>query len=117
MKKKAESSPSSEQREVDRSVPPLSQEALDQQMVAIAYNKVKERMLKGEATSQEYVHFLKLGSDTAKLENKKLELDIKLTEAKTEAIKAQQNADEQYARVLKAISIYSGKEDDEYGFE
>ena len=45
-----------------RSKPASTPEAREQQLISAAYDLVEERILNGTATSQELVHFLKLGS-------------------------------------------------------
>lgn len=93
--------------------PALTPEAEEAQMIALATNLVKQRLINGTASSQETTHFLKLGSTKAKLEKKILEQEVELKAAKTESIKAAQRSDELYQEAIKAFRSYSGQEVDE----
>lgn len=70
-------------------------------------------MRDGTATSQEVVHFLKLGSMRERLERERLENENVLLRAKTEALESQAKVEELYANAIKAMQRYSGNYDDE----
>lgn len=91
-----------------RSRKALSPEAEENRLIALAYDRVEERMLNGEATAQELVHFLKLGTMKARLEMQELEAKIKLDEAKVKSLEASQKTEEQMQAVLDAIKLYGG---------
>lgn len=91
--------------------PALTPEAEEAQMIALATNLVKQRLINGTASSQETTHFLRLGSTKAKLEKKILEQEVELKAAKTESIKASQRSEELYREAIKAFRSYSGQED------
>lgn len=58
-----------------RSSPPARLlENRENQLIEKAYNLVEERMDNGTATSQEIVHFLKMGTARAQLEKRSLRL-------------------------------------------
>ena len=79
--------------------------------VALAEKQIRE----GTASSQVITHFLKLGTEKAKLERDLLEKQRELITAKTEAIRAQEKNAELYAQAIKAMQIYSGNGDpDDY---
>lgn len=95
--------------------PALSPEAEEEQMISLAHDLVKQRLIDGTASSQETTHFLKLGSSKHKLEMERLEQENQLLRAKTEAIQSQKRVEELYAEALNAMRDYSGKGDpDEY---
>lgn len=77
-------------------------------MIALAYDLVEERMLKGTATSQEVTHFLKLGSSREKLEKERLKEENKLLAAKVEQIASQGRMEELYQGAIEAMSTYKG---------
>lgn len=87
--------------------PALTPEARENQCIALAMDLVEARLREGTASSQETVHFLKLGSIKAKLEAEKLEEENKLLRAKTEQIKSQKRVEELYANALSAMRDYS----------
>lgn len=95
--------------------PALSPEAEENQMIALAHDLVKQRLIDGTASSQETTHFLKLGSSKHRLEMEKLEEENKLLRAKTESIQSQKRVEELYLEALNAMRSYSGNgEPDEY---
>jgi hypothetical protein len=70
----------------------------------------------GTASSQETTHFLKLGTEKAKLENKLLEAQAEMALAKKEALQSQKKTEEMFAEAIQAFRRYSGQgeEHDEY---
>lgn len=93
---------------------PYSEEAAEQQMISLAYDRAKEQLANGTASSQVICHFLKLGSSKERLEKKILEVQHEQIVAKTELMRAMQRNDELFKNALTAMRTYSGKTDDEY---
>lgn len=94
--------------------PPLTPEATENQMISLAMDLVKQRLLDGTASSQETTHFLKLGSTKARIEMEKLKRENELLQAKTEALQSTQRMEELYADAIRAMQRYGGHgEDDE----
>ena len=94
-----------------------TEEGRENQMIALAINKVEERMINGTASSQEYVHYLKLAANrkTQRLENEKLELELELVKAKTEALQSVKRNEELFEQAIKHMTIYQGRgEPDDY---
>lgn len=91
--------------------PASSIDAKEGQLISLAMGLVEERLRNGTASSQETVHFLRLGTTKALLEKEKLEEENKLLRAKTEALEAEKEYAVEYKEVLKAMRIYSGAED------
>lgn len=83
-------------------------EGREDQLIALAMDRAEERLLNGTATSQEIVHFLKLGSTKERLEKEKLEADVKLAEAKIESIKSMERIEELYLNAMNAMREYQG---------
>lgn len=95
--------------------PALTPEAREGQLIALATDLVEKRLLAGTATSQEVVHFLRLGSMREKLERERLENENILLRAKTEALESQARTEELYANAIRAMQKYSSSgEYDEY---
>lgn len=95
--------------------PALTPEARESQMISLAMDLVEQRLRDGTASSQETTHFLKLGSEKADLEKKKLREENKLLRAKTEALEQDKESAVKYEEVLKALMSYNGQGDyDEY---
>lgn len=96
--------------------PPLSPEARENQMAALAMDLVEQRLRDGTASSQETTHFLKLVSSKAVLERDRLREENKLLKAKTDLIESQKRTEELYEAAIKAMRRYAGQGDmnDEY---
>lgn len=96
-----------------QSIPALTPEAREQQLIALAMDVAEKRLLNGTASSQEITHFLKLGTIRAQAELEKLKLDNELIKAKTNAINNSENSEKLYSEAIKAFQIYSGSNKDE----
>lgn len=95
--------------------PALSPEARENQMISLAMDRAEERLMNGTASSQEIVHFLKLGSTRERLEKEKIALENELVKAKTEAVASAKDMKEMYDQAMASFRKYSGQEDeDEY---
>lgn len=95
--------------------PALSPEARDNQLIALAYNLVEQRLLDGTATSQETTHFLKMGSAREKKELEILELQKELIAAKTQNMNSMQEMKALYTEALAAMRDYQGRGSDNHG--
>lgn len=89
--------------------PATTPEALENRMIAKAYATVEKKMDRGEASSMEIVHFLKLGSSREKLEQMRIAEDIELQKAKREVMASAQRIEAMYAEALDAMRSYSGQ--------
>ena len=102
---------------VKRVRPALTDESIETQMIGMAYDLVRQRLLDGTASSQETTHFLKLGTEKARLENKLLAAQAEMALAKKEALQSQKRTEELFADAIKAFKSYSyngsGDDDDE----
>jgi len=96
-----------------KSPPVLTPEARENQLISLAMDLVEQRLRNGTASSQETVHFLKLGSSKEKLEQQILAEQKKLVVAKTSAIESQERIDEMYSNAIKAMRTYSGQSEEE----
>lgn len=88
--------------------PALTPNARENQMISLAMDLVEERLRNGTATSQETTHFLKLGTERARLEKEKLELENEMIKAKTKAVISSESSEKLYADAIKAFQKYSG---------
>ena len=93
----------------------MSPEARENQMISLAVDVAERQMLKGTASSQVITHFLKLGSRKEQLEREKLENENELLRTRIKALESSEKSEEMYAKVLKAIKEYSGREDIDNG--
>lgn len=97
-----------------RQTPAITPEGREDQMIAYAIDLAEQQLRDGTASSQVITHYLKLGSMKERQERQKLEEEIKLLKAKTEAIKSEQERNELYSQVIEAIRTYSPHSMDEY---
>lgn len=94
---------------------PIDPEARENLLVSYAYDLAEQRLLEGTASSQEVVHFLKLGSQKHQREMEKLTEENRLLKAKTEQMGSMKNIEDLYEKAIKAMRNYSGQGDeDEY---
>lgn len=91
--------------------PALTPEADENQMISLAMDLVRQRLLDGTASSQETTHFLKLGSSKAVLEREKLIEENKLLRAKTEDLESRTRDSELLERAMRAFKSYTGNGD------
>ena len=91
----------------------LSPDARENQLIALAYDTVEERMRNGTASAQETVHFLRLGSSIVRLQKKELEERILLEKSKIKAIESQEEIKQLYEDAIAALRSYGGSDSDE----
>ena len=89
----------------------MSPEARENQLISEAVDLAEEQILNGTASSQVITHFLKLGSRKEQLEREKLENENELLRTRIKALESSEKSEEMYAKVLRAIKEYSGRED------
>lgn len=93
--------------------PPLTPEAMENQLISLATELAAKQLREGTASSQVITHYLKLGSSKEKLEREILEENKKLLSAKTEALQSTKRMEEIYTEAIAAMRRYSGKGDTE----
>lgn len=86
--------------------PATTPEAREAQLINLAMSQAEKQLEKGTASSQVITHFLKLGTEKARLERAKIEAEVALANAKVEAIKSQQTSEELYQEAIKAFTSY-----------
>ena len=70
-----------------RTRPVCDPDASENEMISLATNLAKQQLIEGTASSQVLVHYLKMGAAKSRLENKLLEQQIALAEAKLDRIR------------------------------
>ena len=96
-----------------KSPPARTPEARENQLIALAYDVAEERLRNGTATSQEVVHFLRLGSMKERKELELMEKKNELMTAKTEALQSAKRIEELYSDAINAFKTYRGTTDEE----
>lgn len=85
-----------------------SPEAIENEMTALAIKEVEYRIRNHIASSQELVHYLKIGSEKERLEREKLAAEVELQKVKAEAIESGKHMEELYENAINAMKLYSG---------
>ena len=97
-------------------IPPsiaLTPDAREKQLINMAYDLAERRIASGDASDTMLVHFLKMGSPKERVEREIQERQKELLTAKTEALQSAKRTEELFSEAIRAMGIYSGK-DDEY---
>jgi hypothetical protein len=94
--------------------PALTPEAEEAQMISLAVDRAKQQLIDGTASSQVITHYLKLGAEREKrdLENARLQEEVKLLRAKTEALEREERLEERYIAAIEAMKSYQGHEEE-----
>lgn len=101
-------------REPRRVRPPATTpEARENQLIAAAVDLAEKQIREGSASAQVITHFLKLASSREKLEQKRLEGENKLLDAKVENLASQGRIEELYKNALAAMRSYAGHPGDD----
>lgn len=90
---------------------PTTMEGRENELIALAYDAAEQRIRNGTATSQEIVHFLRLGSAKERRAQEQMEADIALKQAKVKAIQDGEHLEQIYNDAIEAMKRYSGAED------
>lgn len=83
----------------------------NEQLIAAAFDLAEQRLRDGTASAQETVHFLKMGTTNAKLEQEKLRKESLVLDARVAEMQSRQSGEEKYAAALNAFRGYSGQID------
>lgn len=93
--------------------PATTPQGRENQLIALAYDVVERKLLAGTASSQETVHFLKLGTERERLERVKLEQETLLAQARVENLAAAGRIEELYGKAMDAFRGYQPSSEDE----
>ena len=84
-----------------KSMPPLTPEAQENQMISLAMDCAEKQMREGTASSAVIVHFLKLAREKLKHEND-------LLKAKTQSLESATHVEELMKEAIEAMKSYGG---------
>lgn len=93
--------------------PATTPEARENQLISLAFDLAESQIKDGTASSQVITHYLKLGSSREKLEQARLEGEVKVLKAKAEAMASAKRVEELYGKALDAMRSYAGQTIDE----
>lgn len=89
-----------------RARPMLSPDAKENYMVGLAVDLAEKQLVDGTASAAVITHYLRLGTEKAKLERAKLENENKLLDAKAKAISSGQDSESVAKQALAAMKDY-----------
>ena len=93
--------------------PASSPEERENQLISLAYDLAEKRLIEGTATSQEVVHFLKMGSVRQQEELEKLRSENELLKARTESIQSDKATEQLYKEAIDAMRSYQPTQEDD----
>ncbi len=93
--------------------PATSEEARLAQLINLANDVAEQQMRDGTASAQVITHYLKLGTEKARLERDILREQARLYAAKTDELESHKRSEELYAEAIAAMRKYSGVDDEE----
>lgn len=99
--------------EVKKIRPALTPESRENQLISLAVDLAERQLQEGTASSQVITHYLKLGSTKERREKEKLEEEIKLLRARTEALQSAKKSEELFEEAIRAMKKYSGGGDED----
>ncbi len=91
-----------------RSMPPLTPEGKENQMISLAMDCAESQLRDGTASSAVIVHFLKLGTERAELEREKLVHENELLKAKTQSLESATHVEQLMKEAVEAMKSYGG---------
>lgn len=98
---------------IEKRVTATTPEGRENQLIAMAYDLVEQRIANGTASAQEITHFLKMGSQKERMEREMLEEQKKLLVAKAEQLETSKRVEELYNNAIDAMRRYSGHGDED----
>lgn len=100
-------SKSTEQKRTRRRA--LSPEAREQQLISLAMDVAEEQLENRTASAQVITHYLKLATIKEQKEMQKTDAEIRLMEAKIEALQREERVEELFKSALDSFKVYSGQ--------
>ncbi len=87
----------------------LSPEAREQQLISLAMDVAEEQLENRTASAQVITHYLKLATIKEQKEMQKTDAEIRLMEAKIEALQREERVEELFKTALDSFKVYSGQ--------
>lgn len=90
-----------------------SPEMAERRCILSAYELAQQQLDEGTASPSVITHFLKMGTERARLEREKLAKETELLQTKTIAIQESKNMEKMFADAISAMKRYQGNPDDD----
>lgn len=97
-----------------KTAPALTPEGRENQLISLAMDCTERRIREGSASSQELVHFLKLGSSRERAEQERLHRENLLLSAKVDALSSTKRVEELFEEAIQVMRVYSGQDAEHY---
>lgn len=112
MPPRRKASGSDEEDDILLEIPPPATtiEGRNNQLIAQAFDLAERRLLKGTASAQEVVHFLRLGAAEQRLREEKLRNENLVLAARKAEMEQRTSGEELMNKALQAFRGYSGQE-------
>lgn len=108
--KKSETIEAKKPSVIKKMPPSKTVEGRENELISLAVDEAERLLREHKAPSQIIVHYLRLGTTRELLEKKRIEQDIKLNQAKTDAIESSRRIEELYEGAIQAMRSYAGLE-------
>lgn len=95
--------------------PATTPEARENQLVSLAVDLAETQLKDGTASSQVITHYLKLGSSRERLEQERIQGEVKVLKAKADQMASAKKVEELYGKALNAMRTYAGQTIEELG--
>lgn len=102
----------SRKSETRRRPPAPNSEVAEQRCIESAFALAQNQLDAGTASPSVITHFLKMGTERARLEREKMAKETELLETKRYAIQSAEQAEKTISEALAAFKEYSGMNDD-----
>lgn len=93
--------------------PATTLEGREEQLIAAAMNLAEKRIRHETASAQEVVHFLRLGTVQAQLQNEKIMSENEVLKSRVKEMEGRKSQEDLLARALAAFKGYSGQDEDD----
>lgn len=111
MAKPKKLSPEDEIKSILGGKPPATPQEQENRMISLAMKRAEQRIVDGQASSQEIVHFLKLGSSREKTEQERMAIQMELDKAKITSLASADEMKELMETAMKHFTEYSPTEE------
>ena len=96
-----------------RRPPAKTQEGREKQLIASAYDLAENLIDTGKAPAPVIMHFLKMGSSREALEQRMIDRNIHLADARIDEIASQARIESLYGEAMDAMRSYQGRPENE----
>lgn len=93
-----------------RRPPATTPKGRENQLISLAYDQAELLLREGKAPAPVVVHFLKLATEEAKLQQERMRAQIELDKRKAENIETAERLHEMYEEAKKVMLHYQGNE-------